>query len=67
MSLVIKNRQLYSIYFSKEQFNDLLNLLLITEYEKEHSYVFMKDFNNSMYNQTKHNDRKHLCMYFLVF
>ena len=41
-----------------------MNLLLITENEKKH-YVLIKEFNKFMYNQTKHKERKHFCMYCL--
>ena len=41
-----------------------MNLLLITENEYKH-YVLIKDFNRFMYNQTKHEHRKHFCMYCL--
>ena len=41
-----------------------MNLLLITKYEKRH-YVLIKDFNKFMYNQSKHKERKHFCMYCL--
>ena len=33
-------------------------------YDYEH-YVLIKDFNKFMYNQTKHEHRKHFCMYCL--
>ena len=49
---------------SKETFEDKMNLLLITKDEKKH-YVLIKDFNSFMYNQTKHKERKHFCMYYL--
>ena len=54
----------YPVYKSKEKFDDMLNLLLITK-EKEQHYVLIKDFNKFMYNQTKHEEREHFCMYFL--
>ena len=38
-----------------------MELLLITKNENKH-YVLIKDFNKSMYNQTKHEERKHFCM-----
>ena len=38
--------------------------LLITKDEKKH-YVLMKDLNAFMYNQSKHKERKHFCMYCL--
>ena len=41
-----------------------MNILLITEDEKKH-YVLIKDFNTFMYNQSKHKERKHFCMYCL--
>ena len=41
-----------------------MNLLLITKHEKKH-YVFIKDFNAFMYNQSKYKERKHFCMYCL--
>ena len=56
--------QPFPIHISKEIFEDQMNLLLITEDEKKH-YVLIKDFNAFMYNQTKHKERKHFCMYCL--
>ena len=41
-----------------------MELLLITEGENKH-YVLIKDFNKFMFNQTKHEHRKHFCMYCL--
>lgn len=41
-----------------------MDLLLITENEKQH-YLLIKDFNKLMYNQTKHKESKHFCMYCL--
>ena len=54
--------QPFPIHISKETFEDQMNLLLITEDEKKH-YVLIKDFNACMYNQSKHKERKHFCMY----
>ena len=51
----------YPVYISKEKFNDMLNLLLITK-GKEQYYVLIKGFNKFMYNQPKHRERKHFCM-----
>ena len=39
----------------------MLDLLLITGKYKFH-YVFIKDFNRSMFSRTKHKDKKHYCM-----
>ena len=57
-------KQPYPIYVSKEKYHDHMELLLITKGEKQH-YVLIKDFNKFMYNQTKHEHRKHFCMHCL--
>ena len=57
-----ENEQLYPIHISKETFEDQMNLLLVTEDEKKH-YVLIKDFDKFMYNQSRHKERKHFCMY----
>ena len=59
-----ENGQPFPIHISKETFEDQVNLLLITEDEKKH-YVLIKDFNAFMYNQSKHKEMKHFCMYCL--
>ena len=59
-----ENGQPFPIHISKEAFKDQMNLLLITKDEKKH-YVLIKDFNAFIYNQSKHKERKHFCMYCL--
>ena len=59
-----ESKQPYPIYVSKEKYEDCMNLLLITENENKH-YILIKDFNKFMHNQTKHDGRKHFCMYCL--
>ena len=56
--------QPFPIHISKEKFEDQMNLLLITKDEKKH-YVLIKDFNAFMYNQSKHKEKKHFCMFCL--
>ena len=56
--------QPYPIYISKEKYSDHIELLLITKGRNKH-YVLIKDFNKFMHNQTKHDGRKHFCMYCL--
>ena len=56
--------QPFPVHISKETFKNQMNLLLITKNEKKH-YVLIKDFNAFMYNQSKHKERKHFCMYCL--
>ncbi|XP_068728071.1 uncharacterized protein [Montipora capricornis] len=59
-----EDKQPYPIYVSKEKYEDHLNMLLITENENKH-YVLIKDFDKLLYNQKKHKERKHFCMYCL--
>ena len=59
-----ENKEPYPIYVSNEKYEDHMELLLVTENENKH-YVLIKDFNKFMYNQTKHKERKHFCMYCL--
>ena len=59
-----ENGQPFPIHISKETFEDQMNPLLITKDEKKH-YVLIKDFNVFMYNQSKHKEMKHFCMYCL--
>ena len=56
-----ENKQPYPIYVSKEKYDRLMNLLLITEDENKH-YVLIEDFNRFMFNQTKYEGKKHFCM-----
>ena len=59
-----EEKQKFPIFISKEKSTDHMELLLITEGENNH-YVLIKDFNKFMFNQTKHEHRKHFCMYCL--
>ena len=59
-----ENGQPFPIHISKETSEDQMNLLLITKDEMKHC-VLIKDFNAFMYNQSKHKERKHFCMYCL--
>ena len=59
-----EDKQPYPIYISKEKYDNHMNLLLITEDTNTH-YVLIKDFNKFMFNHTKHQHKKHFCMYCL--
>ena len=59
-----EEKQPFPIYISKEKYQDHMELLLITEGENKH-YILIKDFNRLMFRQTKHEHRKHFCMYCL--
>ena len=56
--------QPFPIHISEEKFEDKMNLLLIVKDEKKH-HILIKDFNASMYNQSKHKEKKHFCMFCL--
>ena len=53
--------KVYLLYISKTSYDQMLNLLLITEKDKFH-YVFIKDFNRLMFSRTKHKGKKHYCI-----
>ena len=53
--------KVYPLYISKKSYNEMLNLLLITEKGKSH-YAFIKDFNRLMFSRTKHIGKKYYCM-----
>ena len=59
-----EDKQIFPLYISKEKNEKHMELLLITENENKH-YVLIKDFNKLMFRQTKHEHRKHFCMYYL--
>ena len=59
-----EDNDIYPLYISKENFENHLKLLLLTENENQH-YVLISDFNRLMYNKTKHKCKKYFCMYCL--
>ena len=61
VNVFVYENKVYPLYISKKSYNQMLNLLLITEKDKSH-YVLIKDFNRLMFSRTKHKDRKHYCM-----
>ena len=61
-----KDKQFYPIRVSKQTNEKVLNLLLITDGEKQH-YILIKDFNRMMYHKTKHQHRKHFRMHCLQY
>ena len=56
--------KVYPLCISKKSYDQMLNLLLITEKDKSH-YVFIKDFNRLMSSRTKHKDKKHYYLSYL--
>lgn len=61
-----EDKQYFPIYVSKQKNTNELNLLLITDGEKQH-FVLIKDFDRMMYNSSKHHHRKHFCMHSPAF
>lgn len=55
-----EEKQPFPVYISKEKNAGTLNLLLITEGEKQH-YVYIKDFNRFMFSHIKNSNGKHCC------
>ena len=55
-----ENEKLYPIRISREEYDDHMDLLYITEVKNSH-YVLIKNFNSLMYNFTKYKDTKHFC------
>ena len=62
----LEKQDIFPIYVTKENYDNTMNLLLITKEDKQH-YVLIKDFNKLMYNKTKHQHRKYFCMYCLRY
>ena len=54
----------YPVYVSNKKFENCMDLLLITDKNKSH-YVYIKNFNRFMCNETKNNNKKHFCKYCL--
>ena len=59
-----KNKNRIPLCVSRKVTETTLDLLLISEEEKQH-YVWIKDFNRSMFNQNKHQHRQHFCRHCL--
>ena len=53
----------YPIYVSNQKFKDCMDLLISNE-NKSH-YVYIKDFNIFMCNETKNKNKKYFCKYCL--
>lgn len=54
----------YPIYISKENYEDHLEVLWISDEEKSH-YVYIKDFNRLMFSFSNHKRKKHFGMHCL--
>ena len=55
-----ENKTIYPVYLPSQNYNDCLDLLLISNNFVSH-YVYIKDFNRLMFNKTKHKGKKYFC------
>ena len=55
-----ENKLTFSIYVSDQKFENLMDLLLVTNSDKLH-YVYIKDFNRFMFHKTKNKNKKYFC------
>ena len=55
-----ENKLTFSIYISDQIFENPMNLFLVTDENKSH-YVYIKDFDRSMFYKTKNKNKKYFC------
>ena len=54
------NKLTHPVYLSDQNFNDNIDLLLISTEFKSH-YIYIKDFDGFVLNKTKNRNKKHFC------
>ena len=59
-----ENGLTYPVYVSDQKFHNSMDLLLMSNENKSH-YVYIKDFNRFMCNETKNKNKNYLCKCFL--
>ena len=59
-----ENKVVYPVYLSNKCFNDVLDLLLISNDFTNH-YLHIKGFNRLMFNKTKNKNKKYFCKSYL--
>ena len=64
--LCYENNLVYPVYLSDQKVKDCIDSLLITDKNKSH-YVYIKDFNRFMCNNTKCKTKIYFCKYCLQF
>ena len=55
-----ENKVAYSVYLSNQCFNDVLDLLLISN-DFTNDYMYIEDFNRLMFNKTRNKSKKYFC------
>ena len=59
-----ENNLVYPVHISNQKSKNCMDLLLITNKNKSH-YVYIKDFNRFMCNNTKCKNKNHFCRSYL--
>ena len=60
-----ENKLTFPICISDEEFEILIDLLLVTDENKSH-YVYIKDFERFMFHKTKNKNNKYFCKSYLL-
>ena len=55
-----ENRLVFLIYVSDQKFEDSIDLLLLSDYDKSHC-VYIIDFHRFMFHKTKNKNKKWFC------
>ena len=55
-----ENKLTFPIYISDQEFENTIDLLLLTDENKPH-YVYIKDFDRFMFRKTKNKNKKYFC------
>ena len=56
-----ENKLVFPIYVSDQKFENSIDLLLVTDADKSHYVVYIKDFDRFMFHKTKNKNKKHFC------
>ena len=56
-----ENKLVFPIYVSDQKFENSIDLLLVTDADKSHYVVYIKDFDRFMFLKTKNKNKKYLC------
>ena len=60
MRFVMKKNLTFPIYISDQKFENSMDLLLVIDQNKLH-YMYIKDFDRFIFQQTKNKNKKYFC------
>ena len=60
-----ENKLVFPIYVSDQKFENSIDLLLVTDADKSHYVVYIKDFDRFMFLKTKNKNKKYFCKSYL--